>query len=56
MIAPPPDSPLPRSTPWLSTPQVHPLTFTRGGREPMGNRVTGVAELGSVVYSALDYR
>ena len=38
--------------------QVHPSTFTRGGgeRESMGSRVRGVVELGTVVYSALDYR
>jgi len=35
---------------------VHPSTFTRGGdREAMGSRVRGVVELGTVVYSALDY-
>ena len=36
---------------------MHPTTYTRGGgREPMGSRVRGVVELGTVVYSALDYR
>ena len=41
---------------WLT--QVHQSTFTSGGgdREAMGSRVRGVVELGTVVYSALDYR
>ena len=42
---------------YLYLAQVHPSTFTRGGdREAMGSRVRGVVELGTVVYSALDYR
>ena len=43
---------------FIFDPQVHPSTFTRGGgdREGMGSRVRGVVELGTVVYSALDYR
>ena len=37
--------------------QVHPSSFSGGrDREPMVNRVRAVVELGTVVYSALDYR
>ena len=37
--------------------QVHSSSFSGGrDREPMVNRVRAVVELGTVVYSALDYR